>query len=151
MPHSDTYIEKEAQINEEIDRLRHACTQAILTRNDVIIVASVSAIYNIGSPKEYENIVLHLEKGQPLDRRGMLERLIGMQFERTNGELKRGSFRMRGQIFDIMPTHEQMVYRFEISVGRLLPCVRRGMAITQSNGYLFVNAWDFRVISSRPG
>ncbi|MBT5262312.1 MAG: excinuclease ABC subunit UvrB [Candidatus Magasanikbacteria bacterium] len=115
MPHSDTYIEKEAQINEEIDRLRHACTQAILTRNDVIIVASVSAIYNIGSPKEYENIVLHLEKGQPLDRRGMLERLIGMQFERTNGELKRGSFRMRGQIFDIMPTHEQMVYRFEIS------------------------------------
>ena len=115
MPNSDTYIEKEAQINEEIDRLRHACTQVILTRNDVIIVASVSAIYNIGSPKEYENIVLHLERGQQIDRRGMLERLIGMQFERTNGELRRGAFRMRGQIFDIMPMHEEMVYRFEIS------------------------------------
>ncbi len=114
IPHSDTYIEKEAQINEEIDRLRHACTQALLTRNDVIIVASVSAIYGLGSPKEYEKIVLHLEKGQKLDRRGMLDQLITMQFERTNADLKRGCFRMRGQVFEIMPVNEERIYRFEV-------------------------------------
>jgi excinuclease ABC subunit B len=114
LPGSDTYIEKEAQINEEIDRLRHACTQALLSRNDVIIVASVSAIYGLGSPKEYEKIVLHLEVGQKMDRRGMMEQLIEMQFERTNSELKRGSFRMHGQVFEIMPVNEEKIYRFEI-------------------------------------
>ncbi len=115
MPNSDTYIEKEAMINEEIDRLRHACTQALLTRDDTIIVASVSAIYGLGSPFEYEKIVLHLRKGQELDRRAMLEQLIAMQFERTNSELKRGSFRLRGQVFEIMPVNEDAIYRFEIS------------------------------------
>ncbi len=113
--HSDTYIEKETQINEEIDRLRHACTQALLTRQDVIIVASVSAIYGLGSPTEYEKIVLHLLKGQELDRRGMLEQLVQMQFTRTTADLKRGTFRMRGQVFEIMPVNEEMVYRFEIT------------------------------------
>ncbi|EKD43256.1 MAG: hypothetical protein ACD_72C00384G0001, partial [uncultured bacterium] len=101
MPHTDTYIEKEAMINEEIDRLRHACTQALLSRKDVIIVASVSAIYNLGSPKEYEQTVLHLRVGESLDRRGMMEKLIEMQFERTNSDLKRGAFRMTGQVFEI--------------------------------------------------
>jgi excinuclease ABC subunit B len=115
MPHTDTYIEKEAQINEEIDRLRHACTQALLTRKDVIIVGSVSAIYGLGSPSEYEKIVLHLKQGQNLDRRGMMEQLIEMQFERTNSDLKRGSFRMHGQVFEIMPVNEAMIYRLEIS------------------------------------
>jgi excinuclease ABC subunit B len=115
LPHTDTYIEKESQINEEIDRLRHACTQALLTRSDVIIVASVSAIYGLGSPAEYEKIVLHLEKGQLLNRRGMLAQLVSMQFERTNSDLKRGSFRMHGQVFEIMPVNEERIYRFEIS------------------------------------
>ncbi len=115
VPSSDTYIEKEAQINEEIDRLRHACTQALLTRRDVIIVASVSAIYGLGNPLEYEKIVLHLQKGQQLDRRGMLEQLINMQFTRTNADLKRGTFRMRGQVFEIMPVNEEKIYRLEIS------------------------------------
>ncbi len=115
LPSSDTFIEKEAQVNEEIDRLRHACTQALLSRKDVIIVASVSAIYGLGSPTEYEKIVLHLRKGQKLDRRGMLDQLIQMQFERTNADLKRGSFRMRGQVFEIMPINEERIYRFEIS------------------------------------
>ncbi len=117
MPGSDTYIEKEAQINEEIDRLRHASTQAILSRKDTIIVASVSAIYGLGSPKEYENIVLHFERGQALDRREMLEQLIDMQFERTTSDLKRGTFRMRGQVFEIMPVNEEKIYRFEIRDG----------------------------------
>ena len=115
MPGSDTYIEKEAQINEEIDRLRHACTQALITRNDVIVVASVSAIYNLGNPLDYEKTVLHLEVGQSLDRRGMLEKLISMQFDRNDTELKRGQFRMRGQVFEIMPVNEELIYRFEIS------------------------------------
>ncbi len=115
MPHSDTYIEKEAQINEEIDRLRHACTQALLSRRDVIIVASVSAIYGLGSPKEYEKIVVHLRKGEDLDRRGLTEQLIGLQFERTTADLKRGSFRLQGQVFEIMPVNDEKIYRFEIS------------------------------------
>lgn len=115
MPGSDTYIEKEAQVNEEIDRLRHACTQALLSREDVIIVASVSCIYGLGSPKEYERIVLHLRVGDALDRRQMLEQLIEMQFTRTNADLVRGSFRMRGQVFEIMPINEERVYRFHVS------------------------------------
>jgi len=115
LPSSDTYIEKEAQINEEIERLRHACTQSLLTRKDVIIVASVSAIYGLGSPEEYKKITLHLTKNQKLDRREMLEQLIDMQFTRTNSDLKRGTFRMRGQIFEIMPINENIIFRFEIS------------------------------------
>jgi excinuclease ABC subunit B len=119
MPTSDTYIEKEAQINEEIDRLRHACTQSLLSREDVIIVASVSAIYGLGSPKEYEKIVLHLRVGDALDRRGMMEKLISMQFERTNADLRRGQFRMHGQVFEIMPVNEEMIYRFEMGASIL--------------------------------
>ena len=115
MPGSDTYIEKEAQINEEIDRLRHACTQALLTRKDVIIVASVSCIYGLGSPEEYEKIVLHLEMGQKLNRQEMLAQLVEMQFERTNSDLKRGTFRLRGQVFEVMPVNEEIIYRLEIS------------------------------------
>lgn len=115
IPTSDTYIEKEAQINEEIDRLRHACTQALLSRRDVIIVGSVSAIYGLGSPTEYEKIVLHLRAGEEIDRRGVMERFIAMQFERTNVDLKRGQFRMHGQVFEVMPVNEETVYRFEIT------------------------------------
>ncbi len=116
LPNSDTYIEKEAQINEEIDRLRHACTQALLTRQDVIIVASVSCIYGLGSPTEYERIVLHLSKGDEMNRRGLLEQLVEMQFVRTNADLKRGQFRMHGQVFEIMPVNEERIYRFELPV-----------------------------------
>jgi len=130
MPHTDTYIEKEAMINQEIDRLRHACTQALLTRKDVIIVASVSAIYNLGSPKEYEQTVLHLRVGEDLDRRGMMEKLIEMQFERTNSDLRRGTFRMTGPVFEIIPVNEEKIYRFEISnriekIERLNPVTRK--------------------------
>ncbi|MCX6780381.1 MAG: excinuclease ABC subunit UvrB, partial [Candidatus Magasanikbacteria bacterium] len=130
MPHTDTYIEKEAMINEEIDRLRHACTQALLSRKDVIIVSSVSAIYNLGSPTEYERTVMHLRVGDELDRRQMMEKLIEMQFERTNSDLKRGLFRMTGQVFEIVPVNEEKIYRFEISnrierIERLDPVTRK--------------------------
>ncbi len=114
MPGSDTYIEKEAQVNEEIDRLRHACTQALLTRRDVIIVASVSAIYGLGSPTEYEKIVLQLRVGDALDRHAVLAQLIDMQFTRTNADLTRGTFRLRGQVLELMPVNEETIYRLEI-------------------------------------
>ncbi len=137
MPRSDTFIEKEAMINQEIDRLRHAATQSLLTRRDVIIVASVSCIYGLGSPKEYENTVLHLRVGQKgiqgdrgfggsksLDssnlrpsepsapsRSQLLHRLIDMQFERTTADLTRGHFRARGEVIEIMPMNEEIIYR----------------------------------------
>lgn len=114
LPNSDTYIEKEAQINQEIDRLRHASTQALLSRKDVIIVASVSAIYGLGSPLEYKKKVIQIKKGEKLDRRALMQKLIEMQFIRTNLEIKRGSFRMRGQVFEIMPVNEEKIYRFEV-------------------------------------
>lgn len=138
---SDTFIEKETQVNEEIDRLRHACTQALLTRKDVIIVASVSCIYGLGSPKEYEKIVLHLEKGQSLDRRGMLAQLIEMQFERTNADLKRGTFRMRGQVFEIMPINEERVYRFEI--GETIEHIELLHPVTRKVIHELHDAWFF--------
>lgn len=115
LPHTDTYIEKEAQINEEIDRLRHACTQALMTRQDVIIVASVSAIYGLGSPEEYESVVLHLKQNQNLNREELTKQLIAMQFERTNSDLRRGQFRLRGQTLEVMPVNEEIIYRFIIN------------------------------------
>src|SRR3989339_1226525 len=90
MPHTDTYIEKEAMINEEIDRLRHACTQALLTRKDVIIVASVSAIYNLGLPVEYEKVNLKIVKGQDISRADFIRRLVNIHFERTTADLSPG-------------------------------------------------------------
>jgi excinuclease ABC subunit B len=115
MARTDTYIEKEAMINEEIDRLRHAATQALLTRRDVIIVASVSCIYGLGSPKEYEETVLHLKVGPSASRTDLIRQLISMQFERTNTDLTRGHFRAKGDILEIMPTNEEMIYRLVLS------------------------------------
>ncbi|MEX0930684.1 MAG: excinuclease ABC subunit UvrB, partial [Candidatus Paceibacterota bacterium] len=111
MPVSDTYIEKEAQINEEIDRLRHASTQALLTRKDVIIVASVSCIYGLGSPIEYEKVHKKIEKGFQATRGEMLRILVGMYFERTNADLTPGHFRAIGNTVEIMPTNERVIYR----------------------------------------
>jgi len=115
LPSSDTYIEKEADINEEIDRLRHACTQALLSRQDVIIVASVSAIYGLGSPTEYKNVILHLTQNQTINRQKLTKQLIDMHFERTGADLRLGQFRLRGQTLEIMPINEEIIYRFEIS------------------------------------
>jgi excinuclease ABC subunit B len=121
MARSDTYIEKEAMINDEIDRLRHAATQAILTRRDVIIVASVSCIYGLGSPDEYERIVLHLRSGtDDLPRNDLIRRLISMQFDRTNTDLTRGHFRVNGDILEIMPMNEEVVYRLLIEEDRII-------------------------------
>ena len=104
LPVTDTYIEKDASINEEIDRLRHASTQALLTRKDVIIVASVSCIYGLGSPEEYERENLKLSVGTKLSRSELLQHLVRIHFERTSADLKPGSFRARGDTVEIMPT-----------------------------------------------
>jgi len=114
MPTTDTYIEKDAQINKEIDRLRHASTQALLTRSDVIIVASVSCIYGLGSPEEYKEENLHLDVGMKMDRKELVEKLVKVHFERTNADLEPGNFRAIGNIIEVMPISETFVYRIEI-------------------------------------
>lgn len=111
MPATDTYIEKEAMINEEIDRLRHASTQALLTRKDVIIVASVSCIYGLGSPEEYEKVNLKLKVGMELSRQELIRKLIDVHFERTNADLKPGNFRALGNTVEIMPVNDKIIYR----------------------------------------
>ncbi len=115
IPHSDTYIEKEAQINEEIDRLRHASTQALLTRHDVIIVASVSCIYALGSPEEYRKVHLELGAGVQTDRATLIRDLIRLYFERTTGDITSGTFRALGNSVEIMPTGERVIYRVEFA------------------------------------
>ncbi len=114
---SDTYIEKEAMINEEIDRLRHAATQALLTRKDVIIVSSVSCIYGLGAPEAYEKIILHLKIGDSVERTQAMTRLVDMQFTRTPLDLQRGQFRARGEVLELMPANEEVIYRIEAPHG----------------------------------
>jgi excinuclease ABC subunit B len=123
LPVSDTYIEKDAQINKEIDRLRHASTQSLLTRQDVIIVASVSCIYGLGSPAEYEKSNLRLEVGQPMGRSELLHKLVAIFFERTNADLNPAQFRSMGNRVEIMPVSEKYIYLIEIiggKIGRIL-------------------------------
>ncbi len=111
IPHSDTYIEKDASINEEIDRLRHASTQSLLTRDDVIIVASVSCIYGLGSPEEYKASNLFLRPGDKVSRTELLQKLITIHYERTNADLNSGQFRSIGSMIEVMPISENFVYR----------------------------------------
>ncbi|MCX6790380.1 MAG: excinuclease ABC subunit UvrB [Candidatus Kaiserbacteria bacterium] len=109
--HSDTYIEKEAMINAEIDRLRHAATQALLTRKDVIIVASVSAIYGLGSPEQYQKVHVQIQKGSVEDRASLIRKLVGIYFERTNADLNPGQLRAIGNSLEFMPVNERAIYR----------------------------------------
>ena len=114
MPVTDTYIEKEAMINEEIERLRHASTQALLTRKDVIIVASVSCIYGLGSPKEYEKVNLKLNIGDSATRQDLIKKLINIHFERTNSDITSGTFRAVSNSLEIMPVNEKILIRIDI-------------------------------------
>ncbi|MCC7500299.1 excinuclease ABC subunit UvrB [Candidatus Nomurabacteria bacterium] len=131
IPHSDTYIEKEAQINEEIERLRHASTQALLTREDVIIVASVSCIYGLGSPEEYRKVHLELKAGSNKERATLIRDLIGVYFERTNADLTPGTFRAIGNSIEVMPTGERVLYRVEFE-GNTITKVRIIDAVTRA-------------------
>lgn len=117
VPTSDTYIGKEAMINEEIDKLRHAATAALLTRKDVIVVASVSCIYGLGAPEEYAKNIIHFRKGMAVDRSELMRQLVRLQFNRTNADLTRGTFRLRGDHWEIMPTDREMIYSFGLEGG----------------------------------
>jgi len=105
IPTSDTYIEKDAMINDDIDRMRHSATMSVLERRDTIVIASVSCIYGIGSPEDYRAMHLHVERGMEIELEELLHRLVGIQYERTDAELTRGSFRVRGDIIDILPSN----------------------------------------------
>ncbi len=113
IPASDTYIEKEAMINAEIERLRHASTQALLTRKDVIIVASVSCIYGLGSPEEYEKVNVKISAGTESSRTELIRKLIDIHFDRTSADLNPGQFRAIGNNLEVMPVNEKTVYRIE--------------------------------------
>jgi excinuclease ABC subunit B len=130
MPTSDTYIEKEAQINEEIDRLRHASTQALLTRSDVIIVASVSCIYGLGSPIEYQKKHKKIECGFPITRTEMLRLLVDMYFERTNADPTPGQFRAVGNTVEIMPVNERVIVKLAFA-GVEVSAITRIDAVTR--------------------
>lgn len=117
MPTTDTYIDKEALINDEIDKLRHAATTALLTRRDVIVVASVSCIYGLGAPEVYAQNIFKLKIGDEINRQIFARRLIELQYSRTNSDLKRGTFRLRGEQWEIMPPDRELIYTFEIKGG----------------------------------
>ncbi len=106
VPSSDTYIEKDSAINEQIDKLRHSATRSLLERNDVIIVASVSCIYGLGSPEAYAGMILQLEPGQTVERRQILARLVELQYTRNDLDLQRGTFRVRGDVIEVIPAYE---------------------------------------------
>ncbi|HJZ62244.1 MAG TPA: excinuclease ABC subunit UvrB [Miltoncostaeaceae bacterium] len=114
IPASDTYIEKDASINDEIDRLRHAATSALLARRDVVIVASVSCIYGIGSPELYRDRLLLLRTGEERPREEIFRRLVEVQYQRNDMVLERGRFRVRGDVFEVLPANEETAYRISL-------------------------------------
>ncbi len=114
VPQTDTYIEKTASINDEIDRLRHAATQAVLERRDVIVVASVSSIYGLGSPQEYLSSLVTVKRGDRIDPRELAMRLVELQYVRSDMVLGRGTFRIRGDVIDVQPADEEFVTRIEL-------------------------------------
>ena len=113
VPQTDTYVEKDADINDEIDKLRHSATRALLTRRDVLIVASVSCIYGLGSPEEYQSFVLLLNKGEQSNRSALIRRLIDQQYERNDMDLSRGKFRVRGDTLEILPAYEEVAVQVQ--------------------------------------
>src|SRR5207244_11643286 len=114
LPSSDTYIEKDSSINDEIDRLRHSATSGLLARRDVIVVASVSCIYGLGSPEEYERQILRIKQGARHDQRYILAKLVDMRYERNDMNLTRGKFRVRGDTLEVFPAYEEMAVRIAL-------------------------------------
>ena len=113
LPRTDTFIEKEIDINEEIDKLRHAATRSLFSRRDVVIVASVSCIYGLGEPEEYRSFVLSLKKGESYRRQKLLRQLVDMQYQRNDIDFTRGRFRVRGDTLEIQPSYEELALRIE--------------------------------------
>jgi excinuclease ABC subunit B len=114
VPQTDTYIEKDSSINDEVDRLRHSATNSLLTRRDTIVVASVSCIYGLGTPQEYVDRMLKVKVGDRLDRDGLLRKLVGMQYARNDLAFTRGTFRVRGDTIEVIPQYEELAVRIEM-------------------------------------
>jgi len=114
IPHTDTYIDKEASINDEIDQMRHSATQSLLSRDDVIVVSSVSCIYGIGSPEDYGDHLLHIRMGEAHEREEILSKLVYIQYERNDIDFRRGKFRARGDVIEIFPVHGSLPVRVEL-------------------------------------
>ena len=113
VPQTDTYIEKDSSINDEVERLRHSATNSLLTRRDTVVVASVSCIYGLGTPEEYVNRMVRLEVGQQIERDDLLRLFVGMQYTRNDIDFSRGTFRVRGDTVDIIPVYEELAIRIE--------------------------------------
>src|SRR5450756_638004 len=114
IPQTDTYIEKDSSINDEVERLRHSATNSLLTRRDTIVVASVSCIYGLGTPQEYVDRMLKLKIGDTMERDQLLRKLVGMQYNRNDLAFTRGSFRVRGDTIEIIPQYEELAVRIEM-------------------------------------
>src|SRR5215468_6848453 len=114
IPASDVYIEKDATINDELDKLRLAATKSLFERRDCVIVASVSCIYGLGSPEAYYGMLLMLEKGQKISRNQILSKLVEILYERNDADFRRGTFRVRGDVIEVYPTYDDYAYRIEL-------------------------------------
>jgi len=155
LPITDTYIDKEAMINKEIDRLRHAATTALMTRRDVIIVASVSCIYNLGLPDSYLSSSLVLEKEKPLTRNDLIKQLIKIQFKRTSANVERGEFRVRGDIFEIRPMSENIFYRLDLSGQKIsdlaiVDNTTKNILEDLKEIIIFPSFWPFSILTLAP-
>ncbi len=141
LPQTDTYIEKDSQINDEIDRLRHSATQAVMSRRDVIVVASVSCIFGLGSPEQYQEVTLQLHAGQSADRDEIIRQLVHMQFSRNDVAPDRGEFRVRGDVIEIHPVDTDLVTRIEMfgdEVERILVLDELTGELIEEKQYLLV-------------
>jgi len=138
IPQSDTYIEKDARINEQIDRLRHAATQDLLSRDDVIVVASVSCIYNIGNPDSYSKVSLELRPGKKIKRKDLLNHLVSLQYQRNDIDFKPGTFRIRGGLIDVYLVTGEEILRIEMGADKI-----EGMSVSLPSP-----AAEFKKISS---
>ncbi|HXE10241.1 MAG TPA: DEAD/DEAH box helicase family protein, partial [Verrucomicrobiae bacterium] len=141
IPRSDTYIEKDSQINEEIDRLRHAATDALLSRKDVVIVASVSCIYGIGSVEDYSGLSIDLKTGERKVRDKFLRQLTDIQYQRNDIDFHRSTFRVRGDVVDVFPAGEELAYRVEFFGDE----VERITRIDPLTGEILTNLDSYRI------
>src|SRR5690606_17046681 len=114
VPQTDTYIEKDSSINDEVERLRHSATNSLLTRRDTVVVASVSCIYGLGTPQEYVDRMVQLHVGQQLERDELLRQFVQMQYTRNDMAFSRGTFRVRGDTIEIIPVYEELAIRIEM-------------------------------------
>ena len=119
MPQTDTFIEKDSSVNDEVERLRHSATNSLLTRRDVIVVATVSCIYGLGTPQEYVDRMVRLKVGDSIDRNQLLRKFVDIQYKRNDMAFERGTFRVRGDTIEIIPMYEELALRMKCLVMKL--------------------------------